>query len=167
MKKTITVLIFLSAGFAFAFNDLDYLFQKYQIRKTIETLEALKTLYPKNSEPYLKLQETQNYFMKNMPIDAYSTYVRIKLHNIIDNKLDYIRKNERKINEKNGVLSADTDLGLILREKQLKEQERRSKEIKNNETLGGGVPAIPATPSFTPEEQMQMLKQFLKQQKGK
>ena len=140
MKKIISIVLFFSL-YLYGFNDLNYLFSKYKIRKTIETLEALKTLYPKYSQPYRKIVNLENYFMQNMPIDAFSTYVRIKLHNIIDNKLNYEKIRKKQSQQNNNILKANTNLNYLYTLKLEKEEEIRKATEKNKQTLGGRFPA--------------------------
>jgi len=154
LKKVL--LIILSIGFgtiAFAgnFQDLDYLFYKYKIRYTIEKLEKLKKLYPKNSNQYKILQKTENYFMKKMPIDAYGTYARIKLHNIIDNKISEKKKKQPSI------LSAEVDLNTVY----LQKQQKKEKIKQQNKTLSTAdrLKTIMSNPNnLTPEQLSSILK---------
>ena len=134
--KRILFLFLTMAVSSYGFQDLDYLYQKYKIRKTINTLESLKKLYPEYSTPYIKIQKLENYFMKNMPVSAYSTYVRIKLHNIIDNRLEDIKLKKLKLKNQNTILTANTNLNYLY-EKKLKEEKEieKQKEI-NNQKLG-------------------------------
>ena len=141
--KKFIVLFFIIVNYLYSFNDLNYLFQKYKLRKTVETLEALKTLYPKYSDKYIKIQQLENYFMRKVPLDAYSTYVRIKLHNIIDNKLEE-ENSKKKIQEENNVLKSNTNLYYLYQLKLEKERAIKQKENQNNQTLGGKIPAATA-----------------------
>lgn len=154
-KKIIISLIGISS-FVFAnnFHDLDYLFYKYKIRYTIQQLEKLKNLYPRNSTKYKILQQTQNYFMQNMPIDAYGTYVRIKLHNIIDNKLS-----EKKI-QKEHILSADTDLNALYYER---EQELKNTKQMNKTSKEQQLKKMMLSPNSLSPDQLKFLLQTMNQ----
>ena len=165
MKKVISIILLFGLNL-YGFNDLNYLFSKYKIRKTIETLEALKTLYPKYSQPYRKIVNLENYFMQNMPISAFSTYVRIKLHNIIDNKLNEEQQEKEEFLKNNNILKANTNLNYLYILKLQKEKSIRKNELKNKETLGGKVPANSQLfqPQNINQEQTQynQIKQYLK-----
>ena len=147
--KRIMLMFLIIVSSLYSFNDLDYLFQKYRLRKTVETLEALKTLYPKYSEAYIKIQKLENYFMQNVPIDAYSTYVRIKLHNIIDNKLEEEKTRKEQIQAEQNILRANTDLSYLYRLKLKEVKKIKEKENKNKQTLGGTIPAAKNNSSIT------------------
>ena len=133
----ILFIVFTNAG-TFYQKNVEELFNGFKIRKTIETLEALKKLYPINSTPYLKIQAVENYFMKNLPIDAYSTYVRIKLRNIIDSTLEQEKSEKQKQLEKSysKYLTPNTNLDLLLKRKKMLEEEIKQKNEINKQTLG-------------------------------
>lgn len=155
LKKPLILLLSISS-FVFAnnFHDLDYLFYKYKIRYTIEQIEKLKQLYPKNSSQYKILQKTENFFMRGMPVDAYGTYVRIKLHNIIDNKLS------EKKPKQNNILSADTDLNYLYLEKEQKLNNTNKK--KNNEAVQNFKKAMMNPNGLTPEQLTKIFQGMMK-----
>lgn len=113
------------------FKDVDYLVQKEMIKDTTLKLDILKKKYIFNSEEYNALHRAQQVLLDKLPVDSFSTFSRIKLHNIIDNSMNEREKENRKSN----ILTADGDLNsaLIYKEKMIKEQIEKEQKRKDDE----------------------------------
>jgi len=123
----ITISLFASSDNSF--KDIDYLSEKFKIRHTIEQLDKLKKIYDINSKEYNYIQELEGYFLKKIPIDAYGTYTRIKIHNIIDNS-NVIKK---KVVKKYKILKSNTDLNSLYYNKYKDNKDNKTtKKINNN-----------------------------------
>lgn len=114
-----------------SFKDMEYLVHKEMIKDTTLKLDILKKKYIFNSEEYNALHRAQQVLLDKLPVDSFSTFSRIKLHNIVDNT---IAQKERE-GEKSKILTADGDLNsaLIHKEKMIKEQIEREQKRKDDE----------------------------------
>jgi len=126
-----------------SFNDIEYMVDKVNQKRTVMILEDLKSKYPENSKDYEVLEFVEKYFMKKLPVDAYGTYSRMKLHNIIDNA----QKIDKKEKQEYIMLTPDTDLNKLYMERQKRIESSKGelveREIGGSKTSGVlGVPQL-------------------------
>jgi len=106
-------------------QDLNYLSDKTIIRETVQQLEVLKNYYTPNSKEYNTLNESQQIILNRLPVDAFGTYSRIKLNNIVDKHL--IEENYKE--NANNILRPDTDLNFILTQQKMEEENSKKKNV--------------------------------------
>lgn len=128
MIKKIFLGSLILSNFVFAdnnFQDLNYLSDKTIIRETVQQLEVLKNYYTPNSKEYNTLNESQQIILNRLPVDAFGTYSRIKLNNIVDKHLveDTYKQNA------NNILSPDTDLNFMYSQQKLEEDNAKKKRV--------------------------------------
>lgn len=114
-----------------SFKDMDYLIQKEMIKDTTLKLDILKKQYIVNSEEYNSLHKAQQVLLDKLPVDSFSTFSRIKLHNIVDNSIEEKKRSQLKDN----VLRADGDLNsaFMMKQQAIKEQIEREQKRKELE----------------------------------
>ena len=114
-----------------SFKDMDYLIQKEMIKDTTLKLDILKKQYIVNSEEYNSLHKAQQVLLDKLPVDSFSTFSRIKLHNIVDNSIEEKKRSQLKDN----VLRADGDLNsaFMMKQQSIKEQIEREQKRKELE----------------------------------
>lgn len=113
------------------FQDMDYLIQKEMIKDTTLKLDILKKQYLTNSEEYNALNKAQQILLDNLPVDSFSTFSRIKLHNVVDSSIE----ERKRASMKNNVLKAEGDLNsaFLMKQQNIKEQLEREQKRKEEE----------------------------------
>lgn len=120
----ITCVISTSLNAENSFQDMEYLINKEIIKETTLRLDILKKRFDVGSEEYNSLHKAQQVLLDKLPVDSFSTYSRVKLHNIIDKNMQYMEKQERENNK----LTLDTDVNTLYLQKKLMIQKQKAAE---------------------------------------
>lgn len=132
------------------FNDTQYIIEKSTLAQSIKEINSIKKRFTIGSNEYILLNHTEQELLKKLPIDAFDTYSRIKLKNILQRNID---EQIKELPKPDTTLRADTDLNYLYESRFGKSNETVTNNLNQQEQFVNSN-----TPIATPQDsQLQMM----------